>query len=176
MKPAYSWGAHASRLTRTLEPNHYAVKLSRAEKERVTAWMDLNAPYYPSYASAYPNHHAGRAPLDNKQLARLEQLTGVPLGRLADHAQNRGPQVSFDRPEMSPCLAQFTDRNDPRYAEALGIIRAGQEMLVKQPESDAEGFVACEMDQWREAKYRERQAAELRRRAALRNGTKVYDR
>jgi hypothetical protein len=175
-QPAYSWGAHASRLTRTLEPGHYEVKLSREEKERVFTWMDLNAPYYPSYASAYPNNYAGRAALDGKQLARLEQLTGVPLGHLADHAQNRGPQVSFDRPEMSPCLAQFTDRSDPRFTEALGLIRAGQEILAKKPEADAEGFVACEMDQWRETKYRERQAAELRRREALRTNAKVYDR
>jgi hypothetical protein len=70
----------------------------------VVTWIDLNAPYYPSYASAYPDHLAGRSPLDDQQLARLEELTGVPLRRLAGHRSNRGPQISFDRPELSPCL------------------------------------------------------------------------
>ena len=66
---------------------------------RVVTWMDLNAPYYPSYASAYPEHLAGRSPLADAQLARLEELTGVPLRSLAGHRSNRGPQISFDRPE-----------------------------------------------------------------------------
>jgi hypothetical protein len=146
------------------------------EKARVYAWMDLNAPYYPSYASAYPNNFTGRSPLDDRQLGRLEKITGVPLRQLADHAGNRGPQVSFDRPELSPCLGSFTDRANPQFLEALEIIRAGQQQLAQKPEADAEGFIACEMDQWREAKYREREAAEQRRRAALNTGAKVYDR
>jgi hypothetical protein len=172
---AFSWGAHASRLTPTLETNHYGVRLSREEKARVYAWMDLNAPYYPSYASAYPDHFAGRAPLDNAQIARLEALVGVPLSKLASHAANRGPQISFDRPELSPCLGRFTAADTASRGEALAIIRAGAVQLAARPEADAEGFVACGMDQWREHKYRERQASEQQRREALRQGYKIYD-
>ena len=66
-------------------------------------------------------------------------------------------------------------KDDPRYAEALAIIRAGQQALKNNPNPDAEGFVACETDQQREKKYEERAEIELRNRAAIRAGEKVYD-
>ena len=63
--------------------------------------------------------------------------------------------ISFDRPELSPGLAKLP-QSDSRYAEALAIIRSGQESLKKNPNPDAEGFVACEADQQRERKYEAR--------------------
>ena len=138
-------------------------------------WIDLNAPYYPTYASAYPDNLAGRSPLDDAQLGRLEQLTGVPLRQLAGHENNRGPQVSFDRPELSPCLEKLTDNTDPKRQEALAIIRAGQELLAHRPEADMPGFQACTMDQWREEKYQARLQTELRNRQAIRHGQRLYD-
>jgi hypothetical protein len=173
-QPAYAWGSHASKLGRTLL-ERYRERLTPEEFERVVTWMDLNAPYYPSYASAYPEHLAGRSPLDNKQLARLEELTGVPLRRLAGHHSNRGPQISFERPEQSPCLASLPDPADPRRAEALDLIRVGAAQLKARPDADLPGFVACETDQWREEKYRARQQAEFRSRQALRSGMKHFD-
>ena len=175
IQPAYSWGSHDSKLGKTLLKN-YKTKLTREEFERIVTWIDLNGPYYPSYASAYPDHLAGRSPLNDQQLARLEQLTGVPLRQLASHEANRGPQIAFDRPELSPCLAKYTDKNDPHYQEALKIIRGGQERLAAHPEADKEGFQPCETDQWREQKYRTRQQAEQRNREAIRSGARVYDR
>ena len=153
----------------------YRDKLTAEEFDRVVTWIDLNAPYYPSFASAYPDNLAGRSPLDDKQLARLEQLTGVPLRRQANHGENRGPQVSFDRPELSPCLAQFTDKTDAKYGEALALIRAGREMLAQKPEADSPNFQACPTDQWRQEKYLARQEEERRQRAAIRRGEKTYD-
>jgi hypothetical protein len=105
----------------------------------------------------------------------LEKLTGVPLRQLAGHGSNRGPQVSFDRPEISPCLARFQDKANPKYLEALAIIRAGSDRLAKKPEADAPGFQACAMDQWREEKYRARQGREARNRSAIREGQKAYE-
>jgi hypothetical protein len=64
-QPAYAWGSHASKLGRTLL-ERYRERLTSEEFERVVTWIDLNAPYYPSYASAYPDHLAGRSPLDDR--------------------------------------------------------------------------------------------------------------
>jgi hypothetical protein len=174
IQPAYSWGAHASKLTPTLEPAHYGVRLSPEEYDRVVTWIDLNAPYYPTYASAYPANLAGRSPLTPAETQRLEALTGVPLSKLAAHDKNRGPQVSFERPELSPCLASVQDPGARQ--EALALVRAGAERLRRQPDADQEGFQPCEIDRWREQKYAARQEAEARNREAIRRGTKHYER
>ncbi len=174
-QPARSWGSHASRLVATDSKCPGKGRLKGTERERVITWIDLNAPYYPSYASAHPENLAGRSPLNDAQLARLEKLTGVPFRQLADHRKNRGPQISFDRPELSPCLAVFQDEKDPRRAEALAIIREGQADLARNPESDAKGFQPCDLDQWREAKYAERRQRELANREAIRQGRRFYD-
>lgn len=171
---AYSWGSHASKLGRTLL-ERYRDRLTAEEFERVVTWIDLNAPYYPSYASAYPEHLAGRSPLADPQLARLEELTGVPLRRLAGHRSNLGPQVSFDRPELSPCLASLPDPADPKRRDALALIRAGAEQLARRAAADAPGFVPCEVDQWRNEKYHARQQAERRNRAALHAGHQHFE-
>jgi hypothetical protein len=176
IQPARSWGSHASKLVTTLRANsRCGGALNREELDRIMTWIDVNAPYYPTYACAYPNNLAGRSPLDDAQLARLEQLTGAPLRQLAGHASNRGPQVSFDRPEVSPCLEKLRDRDAPRYQEALAIIRAGFEMLARRPEADRPGFQACPLDQWRQEKYLARQRMEERNQEALRKGQKSYD-
>ena len=161
---ARSWGSHASKLIAALRSNPDCGRtLDREGFERIATWIDLNAPYYPTYACAHPDNLAGRSPLNDAQVARLEQLTGVPLSQLAAHQRKAGPQVSFDRPALSPCLERFGDPNDPQYQEALALIRAGQEELARRPEADMPGFVACETDQWRESKYLVRQQTEQRR-------------
>ena len=166
IRQAYSWGSHPSRLLHFREGTnqHTDVKLSADELERIVTWVDLNAPYYPSYASAYPNHPYGRSPLSGGQLDKLKQL-GVGTGII---------DLSFDRPEISPGLAKLA-KDDPRYVEALAIIREGQQALKKTPNPDSEGFVACEADQQRERKYELRAAIERKNRAAIRAGKKVYD-
>ncbi len=175
-QPAFSWGSHASKLVAHLQADaRCRGALTPDELARIATWIDLNAPYYPSYACAYPDHLAGRCPLDESQLARLEELTGVPLRQLASHASNRGPQISFDRPELSPCLSAIPDRDGPKFQEALALIRHGAELLDSRPEADAPGFQACPIDAWRERKYRERQQQEKRNRDALRLGAKVYE-
>jgi hypothetical protein len=174
-QPAYSWGSPASKLTATLKRWLADGRLTREEFERVVTWMDLNAPYYPTYACAYPDNLAGRSPLNDGQLARLEQLTRVPLRQLAGHNSNRGPQITFDRPDLSPCLNSFTNKTDPAFQEALAIIRAGHDRLARQPEADAPGFQPCPTDQWREEKYLTRQKTEQRNRESIRHGEKAYD-
>ncbi len=172
---AMAWGSHASPLVKSLLSNpRCGGQLKAEEFDRIVTWIDLNAPYYPSYASAYPDNLAGRSPLNDAQVQKLEQLTGVPLRQLAAHSSNRGPQVSLDRPELSPCLDEPGITISNRVA-ALEIIRLGQTALAQRPEADAAGFEACAMDQWREAKYLAREQAELENRNAIAAGSKRFD-
>ncbi len=175
VQPARSWGSHASRRVEVIRKGHYDVRLGAEDVDRIVTWIDINAPYYPSYASAHPGNLAGRAPLDGRQLKRLEALTGAPLSKLADHKRRLGPQIAFDRPERSPCLAGLAERDAPAYREALVLIAAGRDELRERPEPDAPGFEACEDDRRRDAKYARLLDAEMQRREALREGRKVYD-
>jgi len=175
IQSAYSWGSHASKVAAAIRKCRQKYGVTDEALECLITWIDLNAPYYPTYASSYPANLAGRSPLDDKQLARLEELTGVPFRKDIHCGQNRGPQITFDRPELSPCLVKFADKNDPRRKEAIAIIRAGKETLAKRPRGDTADFQACEVDQKRDDKYLSRQQIEARNRAAIREGRKVYD-
>ena len=175
IQPAGSWGSHASKLVQVLRKGHNDVRLAPESFGRIVTWIDVNAPYYPSYYSAYPHNIGGRSPLDNGQLKRLGQLVGVDFFRDGHFSRSTGPHLSFDRPELSPCLARFKDKADPRYTEALAIIQAGKAMLAKRPRADMPGFVPCEADRRREEKYAMRRRIERRNREAIRRGRKVYD-
>ncbi|NQT53634.1 hypothetical protein HQ576_16370, partial [bacterium] len=175
IQPARSWGSHASKLVSLLRKGHHDVKLAAASLDRIITWVDINAPYYPHYYSAYPHHPGGRSPLNGKQVKRLGALTGVNFEREGHFSSSTGPHVSFDRPELSPCLAK-AKADAAKYNEALAIIRAGQAMLARRPRADMPGFRPCEADQRRERKYAMRQRVEARNREAIRNGRKVYDR
>jgi len=175
IQEARSWGSHASKLVSVLRegrPQHKDLKLSKEDLDRIITWVDINAPYYPHYECAYPNNPCGRAPIDGNQFKRLQQLTGAKF--VTRHCKGPRAQVSFDRPELSPCLTKL-DKEDPKYKEALGIIQAGREQLRKAPRGDMAGFVPCEKDRERVAKYEQRQSIEKRNREAIDKGLKVYD-
>ena len=138
--------------------------------DRLVTWIDLNAPFYPYYETAYPMNLAGRAPLDNAQLARLTELTGVPFRDFAGHAVSRGPQVSFERPEWSPCLSELKKADPARYTEAVAILQAGRETLAKNPPAGMPGFQYCERDAQRDTRYAARRAVERQNREAILHG------
>jgi hypothetical protein len=165
----YSWGSHASRIVEVIRKGHNHVKLDKESFDRLVTWIDINAPYYPSYASAYPDNRYGRSPLDNGQLARLGKLVGVNLASQANAAQ-----VSFERPEMSPCLAKLKDKDDPKYAEALAIIRAGKRMLASRPRAEMAGFRLLGIEAERQAKYDACADVLARMRRAIVAGRKSY--
>jgi hypothetical protein len=144
--PPYAWGSHRSRLVDIVRGEHYEVRLDRESLDRIVTWIDMNAPYYGTYASAYPDNLFGRSPLDDGQLARLTELTGIPLNARNTGAELNGSQVNFTRPELSPCLAAFGNRDDPKYQQALSIIEAGCRTLLARPRADMPGFIACEKD------------------------------
>ncbi len=172
-----SWGSHASRLAQYVRQGHgdpeidKKIQLSDEDIDRIITWIDINAPYYPDYASAYRNYLYGRCPLDDVQLKRLGELTGLNL-----RDQKLSAHVSFSRPEKSLCLATFSDTRDPKYQEALQIIRAGQQMLKSRPRADMPGFrLVSDVEIAQEAKYRERLREEAARREAILAGQKQYD-
>ena len=175
IQQAYSWGSHPSKLTKILREGHdkikghEEVKLSKEEMDRINTWIDINAPYYPSYASAYPDGLGGRSPGGH---VRLQELTSVPY--VKGHGANQRAQVSFQRPELSPCL-QKLDKTSAQYKEALAIIVHGKERLAKLPRADMPGFVPESKDIQRQKEYEKRHLMELRNREAIRSGTKVYD-
>ena len=174
IQPAGSWGARASRLIDVLSKGHNNVRLGRDDLDRLVTWIDVNAPYYPSYYSAYPKHLGGRCPLSDAELRALGKLTGVDFARERHFSRSTGPHVSFDRPELSPCLARLPAA-DPRRAEALAIIQSGKARLADRPRADMPDFRPCEIDVQREQTYRLRRRIERQSRQALRDGTKTYD-
>ncbi len=174
IQPANSWGARISKLVTVLEKGHHDVKLSKEEWDRIITWVDINAPYYPVYDTAYKENLSGRCPLDYGQLGRLSKLTGIPFRHLNSHGSNRGPMVSFGRPELSRCLQKLRKGSD-KYKEALAIITASKEMLKKKPRADMPGFVPCKDGRNRQKFYKERRQVELKNRKAIREGRKFYD-
>jgi hypothetical protein len=174
MQP-YTWGSHPSILTRVIDGNHYDVKLSTDDKRVIYTWMDLNAAYYPVYESAYPDNIAGRCPLDDNELKQLGKLTGIDFPALNDYRRKAGPQIAFERPELSPCLDKIRD-DKPKYNEALAIIALGGKRLKEKPNgSMVEGFVPCQKDQERLLRYEFRITEEARFSKARASGVKEYD-
>jgi hypothetical protein len=171
IQQAYSWGSHASPLVKLVRDGHNDVKLSSEEWDRICTWLDINAPYYPTYDTNFDKNLFGRSPLQRDKIRRLEELTGVNWEK-----QSSAASVSFDRPEKSPCLEKFTDHNDPAYKEALAIICDGKKILAENPSAEMPNFKPCEDHQKRLEKYANRVAAEERNREAIRSGKKIYDR
>ena len=167
IQQAYSWGSHASRLIAALNDiNHIGVSLTPEERTRIITWIDLNAPYYPVYTSAYPNNPAGRSPLTDDQLTILASLTHYSF------AQKAPPYLSFDRPEKSICLNGLSG---PTYSQALAIIQAGKNNLTINPRADMRGHVPNTGDQLRLQKYDLRKIIEQTNRRAIREGWQNYD-
>ena len=167
-----TWGSHASRLTKVLLEGHgkpeidEKVKLDPESFDRLVTWMDINAPYYPTYAGgAYRNNPYGRSPLSDAELNRLCELLGTKVDRRNFH------DVSFNRPELSPCLTDL-EANDPaKYQEALALIRRGGERFEATPRADMPGFKLDPSNEVaKEKRYQERLQQENRMRTALIQG------
>ena len=169
-----SWGSHASKLAKVLLEGHgdpeidKKVRLDQQSFDRIVTWIDINAPYYPEYASAYRKNRYGRSPLSDGELKRLGDLTGVNL-----HDRKTINQVSFTRPELSPCLAKLAERGGPAYEEALALIRKGKERLAAVPRADMPGFrLVSEVEIEQEQKYQAQLEQEAQMRAAIARGEK----
>ena len=170
-QPPYAWGAHASPLTKALY-GHGNVKLTADERDRIITWMDINAPYWPSYECAWPANPGGRMPITCAELKRLGEITGVQVARKSKNAQRE--QLNFTRPEKSRILDAVKTK-PAAYAEALAILQTGKDRLKTTPRADMDGFVPCSVDRAREARYQKRLAEERAVYEAIRTGGKRYD-
>lgn len=169
--PPYAWGSHRSILIDSIAKEHHGVRLPAEAFDRLVTWIDLNAPYYGTYASAYPTHPWGRSPLSDQQLKRLRQLTDTDVG--STDAEKRGSQVSFTRPHLSRCLSKLTPQSDA-HREAVRLIEGGQGELARQPRADMTGFSPAPPDQARQRKADLFWQTERQVRQALEYGLKVY--
>jgi hypothetical protein len=165
-----SWGSSVSPLAEVVLNGHgkpeidQDIKLDVESRDRILTWIDINAPYYPEYASAYGDNRFGRSPLNDAQMAELRRLTG-------------SEDVNFTRPALSVCLQHFASVSDPARLAALGIIEEGQRMLATRPRADMPGFsLVSEREIRQQAKYDALQQAERRVRQAIVRGEKEYGR
>ncbi len=199
--PPRSWGSSKSRLTKIVSGTHPRPEIDQKRKElgvwfdqntnpeayeRIITWIDINAPYYPVYGSAYQNNRFGRAPIDNDAIKRLEVLTGVKTIPIREGVvDNSGAifgidfAVSFTRPEKSPCLGKWKteeDRQTPEYKEALAIINQGKINLEKQSRGEASNFQpVLENEVRQQKKYDTLREREKAMRQAILKGKKLYD-
>ena len=173
IQEAYSWGTHASMLTSFIEPGHYDVFLSKDELERVYTWIDINGPYYPEYESAYPNNHAGRSPLKDEEIKRIEELSGILFKDLAGFTRKLGPQISFERPHLSPLLKNVKSEEDRQ--EIIRILDIGMKRLLETPRADMEGFIPCPEHQNKLRNYEQVRAKQVEILSMIASGKKVYD-
>ena len=174
--PAQTWGSSVSPLIKHLRKGHEKVELDTESMDRLCTWIDLNSPYYPTTYASRAGGPPGRNPLGRSQTARLFKLTGLNWNRIGSAETFIGQQVSFDRPEKSPCLAKL--KTDPSaYAEALAMIQAGKASLEKLPRADMPGakFILGRIDGRRQAHHEKYLQIEQEVRQAIRNGTKVMD-
>ena len=139
-------------------------------------WIDINAPYYPTYGTSYREGRYGRAPISADDLKRLQTLTGanewdVTFG------------VSFDRPELSPCLARLVKDGDweaarktPEYQEALAIITRGAEALAAQDRGEDPNWAPTDpVEINQQAKYDRLEEREALVRRAILEGKRLTD-
>ncbi|MDO4629956.1 MAG: hypothetical protein Q4C70_12305 [Planctomycetia bacterium] len=144
-----SWGSTVSRLSQIVSNGHgdardEKFKLTDTEKDIVRTWIDLNGPYYPTFACNYRQNRYGRSPLTNDELNRLTQLTGVKF----EYNSRNFWQVIFDRPEFSECLKKL-DANSAEYREAITIIKTGADRLKTQTRADMKNFQMRDEDDLR---------------------------
>jgi hypothetical protein len=167
--PPYAWGSHRSILIDTIGKEHHGVRLPAEAFDRLVTWIDLNAPYYGTYASAYPANLAGRSPLNDQQLERLRQLTGTSVGH--GDAEREGSRISFTRPHLSRCLSNLSPDSEA-YRDAVALIETGRTELAHRPRADMPGFTPAPLDLARQRKAQALRRIEQEARQAMLNGNK----
>jgi len=174
----YSWGSHASKLTRMLY-GHGGVELADDDRDRIITWMDVNAPYYPDYDTAVGYERfvpGGRSPVDKTAQDTIEKLTGCKVGKSA--GDSFPDMFSFDRPEQSPGLDTIRNRPEKKtdYEKAVSILKLGNTVLKQRPRGDVlEDFVPCGEDARRQERYARMEKQEVEVYKAIRADECLYD-
>ncbi len=179
--PPRAYGSAVSPLILKLEKGSHRKYVTDAELQRLREWVDINAPYYPDYASAYPDGTSGRGPLT---YGEIKQIPGFQWS--FGWGERRPLPVYFDNPEKSPLLAKLSPEDREK---ALAIIRKGHDRLKAKPDIDWAGLTHMPgnpavaiapykphpTDEWRMEKVALRDQLENRNRAAIQTGKKHYD-
>ena len=182
---AMSWGSYNSPLIDKIfnDENHKNL-LTDAEKRRIAEWVDLNATYYGDYTTNYGYNDGSRSPLTAAERAALGDNRSMVWSGLTLASLEKA--IYFDNPSKSPILKGKTG---DEYTNALAIIQAGLDRLRINPDVDWKGLTSVPgntslsinpykqnaMDAWRTEKVALYDAMEAANRAAIVNGTKLYD-
>lgn len=170
-----TWGSHASPLVTMLMNGHKEVRLPQEDLAAIITWIDINAPYYPSFACSYPDNVTGRCPLSDAELKELQRITGKRnLTEMLHRWVSSRPEpfLNFSRPGLSPIMQSVPEQDK---GTALSILHAGALRLKENPRADMPGFKLSGLDAWREEKYQQRLGREAANREAIAKGRKVYD-
>ena len=177
--PPYAWGACRSRLVDLVRSGHHGVSLPPEALDRIVTWIDLNTSYYGTYACNFPNNPYGRCPLTFAQVDRLATLTGAGVSVKSKgpvEGPDAGTGINFTRPELSPCLTGFTNTLDPKYVEALALIKVGRRVLYETTRADMPNFVLRNPVDLERTQHAERvREREERVRKALLEGSRQPD-
>ncbi len=181
LQDPYTWGSHTSKLTDIIEDKaayHKKLKMSEEDKQAIYAWLDLNGGYYPMYESSFDNTFGGRSPLTKGESTELKKLTGLDyrnaagLGKFTRQLQ---AQISFDRPEESPCLDLVRD-DQAKYDRVLELIKLGAERLEKAPRGDwVDKIEYCKRNKEQLKRYAERMEGENQNTWIIDTSVKRYD-
>ncbi|MBO5109942.1 MAG: hypothetical protein J6D21_04415 [Clostridia bacterium] len=182
---AKSWGSYNSPLVKMVyDDTTHSALLTEAERRKIAEWVDLNGTYYGDYSTNYGFNPGGRSPITADERATIGDTRTLAWNSLT-HA-TLDSMIYFDNPEKSPILK---NKQGTEYETALAIIQAGLERLRTNPDVDWAGLSAVPgnpqlsinpyrqsaMDAWRTEKVALYDAMEKANRAAIANGTKLYD-
>ena len=100
-------------------------------------------------------------------------MSGILFKDLAGHTRKLGPQLSFDRPELSPLLAEIKSKSDRQ--EIIEILLEGQKRLTATRRADMPGFIPCpehqeKLDLYNQGRFQRFSIYDL-----ISKGEKVYD-
>jgi len=142
MIPPKSHGAIASSLIRMLEDGHNDVELSVDDWDRLVTWIDLNAPYYGTYAITRYDANFGRCAIKDpaplwKALGdrcfechkQASQPPHVPEGGFARFGKHKGRNFVWST----------KDRYDTSNAVLINLTHPEQSRLLRAPLAKAAG-------------------------------------
>ena len=113
--------------------------------------------------------------MTDEEVKQLSELTGLDFGALNRWQRKQMAQISFDRPEESPCLDVI--RNDKqKMQQAIAILKEGRKRLKETPRGDIEkDLIPCEKHQGQLRKYAVRLEENLKSNCSIAEGDKYYD-
>ena len=169
-----TWGSPVSKLTEIVLSGHPdadkkpRVKLNEKDQRRLFAWMDLNAPYYGTAATALPEHKACRRifPADLPRVmadvykrrcnsCHGKKIPGLRGASWRSRGGIRDPWLRISNPHLNEFLlaplaesaggtgkcgkAVFTGKDDPDYQAVLKTFEPAQKLMKETPRMDMPG-------------------------------------